>query len=57
MVKLSAADFILQQMNSAINKGAKEMIDENKFTFSKEHKNYLIPQVLTNVTHDMSFYD
>ena len=54
VVKLSAADFILQQMNSAINKGAKKMIDENKFTFSKEHKNYLIPQVLTNVTHDMS---
>ena len=55
VVKLSAADFILQQMNSAINKGAKKMIDENKFTFPKEHKNYLIPQVLTNVTHEMSF--
>ena len=55
VVKLSAADFILQQMNSAINKGAKKMIDENKFMYPKEHKNYLIPQVLTNVTHDMSF--
>ena len=55
VVKLSAADFILQQMNSAIDKGAKKMIDENKFMYPKEHKNYLIPQVLTNVTHDMSF--
>ena len=55
MVKLSAADFILNQMNSAIDKGAKKMIDENKFNFPKEHKNYLIPQVMTNVTHAMNF--
>ena len=31
------------------------MIDENKFNFPKEHKNYLIPQILTNVNHDMGF--
>jgi acyl-CoA reductase-like NAD-dependent aldehyde dehydrogenase len=55
VVKLSAADFILNQMNSAVDKGAKKMIDENKFNFPKEHKNYLIPQVLTNVNHDMAF--
>ncbi|MDA9594746.1 aldehyde dehydrogenase family protein [Candidatus Pelagibacter sp.] len=55
VVKLSAADFILNQMNSAINKGAKKMIDEKKFNFPKEHKNYLVPQVLTNVNHDMDF--
>ena len=55
VVKLSAADFILNQMNDAIEKGAKKMIDENKFSFPKEHKNYLVPQVLTNVNHDMGF--
>jgi acyl-CoA reductase-like NAD-dependent aldehyde dehydrogenase len=55
VVKLSAADFILTQMNSAINKGAKKMIDEKKFNFPKEHINYLVPQVLTNVNHDMAF--
>jgi acyl-CoA reductase-like NAD-dependent aldehyde dehydrogenase len=55
VVKLSAAEFILNQMNSAVDKGAKKMIDENKFNFPKEHKNYLIPQVLTNVNHDMAF--
>jgi acyl-CoA reductase-like NAD-dependent aldehyde dehydrogenase len=55
VVKLSAADFILNQMNSAIDKGAKKMIDENKFSFPREHKNYLVPQVLTNVNHDMRF--
>ena len=55
VVKLSAADFILKQMNSALDKGAKKMIDENKFHYPNEHKNYLIPQVLTNVNHNMSF--
>jgi len=55
VVKLSAAEFILKQMNDAIDKGAKKMIDENKFNFPKEHKNYLVPQVLTNVNHDMGF--
>ena len=55
VVKLSAADFILNQMNSAIDKGAKKMIDEKKFNFPKEHKNYLVPQILTNVNHDMDF--
>jgi acyl-CoA reductase-like NAD-dependent aldehyde dehydrogenase len=55
VVKLSAADFILKQMNSALDKGAKKMIDENKFHYPNEHKNYLIPQVLTNVDHNMNF--
>ena len=55
VVKLSAADFIIKQMKNAVNKGAKKMIDEKKFIFPKEHKNYLVPQVLTNVNHDMNF--
>ena len=55
VVKLSAANFIHKQMDDAINKGAKKMIDENKFNFPKEHKNYMVPQVLTNVNHNMGF--
>ena len=55
VVKLSAAEFIINQMNTAVDKGAKKMIDENKFKFPKEHKNYLVPQVLTNVNHEMNF--
>jgi len=55
VVKLSAADFIIKQMNNAVDKGAKKMIDEKKFIFPKEHKNYLVPQILTNVNHDMNF--
>ena len=55
VVKLSAANFIHKQMDDAINKGAKKIIDENKFDFPKEHKNYMVPQVLTNVDHNMGF--
>ena len=55
VVKLSAAEFIINQMNAAIDKGAKKMIDDTKFNYPKEHKNYLIPQILTNVNHDMNF--
>ena len=55
VVKLSAAEFIINQMDKAVSKGAKKMIDENKFKFPNQHKNYLIPQVLTNVNHDMDF--
>ena len=31
------------------------MIDESKFDYPKEHKNYMVPQVLTNVNHEMKF--
>ena len=55
VVKLSAANFIHKQMDDAINKGAKKIIDENKFNFPEEHKNYMVPQVLTNVDHNMGF--
>ncbi len=55
VVKLSAANFIHKQMEDAIKKGAKKIIDENKFNFPKEHKNYMVPQVLTNVDHNMGF--
>ncbi|MDA7577359.1 aldehyde dehydrogenase family protein [Candidatus Pelagibacter sp.] len=55
VVKLSAADFILGQINNAVNNGAKKLIDENKFNFSNKHKNYLIPQALVDVNHKMNF--
>ena len=40
-----------------LDKGAKKMIDEKKFNFPNEHKNYLVPQVLTNVNHRYELYD
>ena len=55
VVKLSSADFIKNHINLAVKQGAKIMIDASKFDFPKEHKNYMIPQVLTNVNHEMKF--
>ena len=55
VVKLSSAEFIKKQIESAIDSGAKKLIDESKFNYPKEHSNYLIPQVLVNVNHDMAF--
>ena len=55
VVKLSAANFIHKQMDDAFTKGAKKIFDEKKFNFPKEHKNYMVPQVLTNVNHNMGF--
>ena len=55
VVKLSSAKFIREQINTAIHQGAKKNIDDSRFNYPKEHGNYLIPQVLTNVTHDMNF--
>ena len=55
VVKLSAAKFIEEQINSAVELGAKKMIDSSKFDYPKEHKNYMVPQILTNVSHKMKF--
>lgn len=55
VVKLSAAKFIEGQMNLAVKQGAKMMIDKLKFNYPKEHKNYMTPQVLTEVNHEMNF--
>ena len=55
VVKLSAAKFIEEQIDSAVKQGAKMMIDKSKFDYPKEHKNYMIPQVLTEVNHEMDF--
>ena len=55
VVKLSSAKFIKNQIASAVRGGAKKLIDESRFNFPKEHDNYLVPQVLINVDHEMSF--
>ena len=55
VVKLSSAKFIKDQIHDAVRNGAKKMIDENKFKSSMQHENYLAPQVLTNVNHNMNF--
>ena len=55
VVKESSAKFILSQIENAVNNGAKKVIDESKFSNELDFSNYLIPQVLVEVNHDMNF--
>ena len=54
MVRSSAADFVREEIQKAVNQGAKALIDESIFPESKETTPYLAPQVLVNVDHSMS---
>ena len=54
MVNSQAATFIRQQIDDAVAKGAKALIDEADFPESKSDTPYLAPQVLIDVNHDMS---
>lgn len=53
MVKTSAADFVRGQVETAINSGARALIDESRFKLSKKGTAYLAPQVLVGVDHGM----
>ena len=55
VVRQSAADFIRTQMKEAENEGAKRLIEESKFTISKEDNCYVCPQVMVDVNHNMRF--
>lgn len=54
MVRTGAADFVRGQIEEAVKKGAKPLIDESHFPASKKGTPYLAPQVLVNVDHSMS---
>ncbi len=53
MVKNSAATFVREQINDAINAGATPLIDRTKFSADVGNSPYLAPQVLINVDHSM----
>lgn len=55
VVKLSAADNIRNQVSKAINNGAKNIIDESKFTVDNSDNCYVSPSALINVDHSMEF--
>ena len=55
VVRLSAANFIRSQMAEAEQLGAKRLIDESKFSISKEDNCYVAPQVMIDVDHSMRF--
>ncbi len=54
MVKISASDFVRNQIKEALNCGAKALVDEKLFPDSREGTPYLAPQVLVDVNHSMS---
>jgi H+-translocating NAD(P) transhydrogenase subunit alpha len=54
MVKTAAADFVRGQVAAAVQAGAKAQIDPKDFAADKPGTPYMAPQVLTDVTHDMS---
>ena len=55
VVKLSAASTIRNQISRAISKGAKNIIDENKFKIDNSDNCYVSPSALINVDHSMEF--
>jgi acyl-CoA reductase-like NAD-dependent aldehyde dehydrogenase len=55
VVRLSAANFIRSQMAEAEQQGAKRLIDESKFSISKEDNCYIAPQVMIDINHSMRF--
>ncbi len=54
MVRVSAAAFVQKQIDEAVAKGAKALIEPNHFPRHEKGTPYLAPQVLTNVNHDMA---
>jgi acyl-CoA reductase-like NAD-dependent aldehyde dehydrogenase len=54
MVRASAADAVRSQIKQAIARGARQLIDETRFSASAPGTPYLAPQVLVDVDHSMA---
>lgn len=53
LVRASAADFVREQINEALDQGAIAQLNPQDFTLDKPGSAYLAPQVLTDVNHRM----
>jgi acyl-CoA reductase-like NAD-dependent aldehyde dehydrogenase len=53
MVRTSAAEFVRGQIQSAVQHGAKALIDPGLFPRDQARTPYLAPQILVDVNHDM----
>ncbi len=53
MVRTAAADFVRDQIQEALQKGAHALIDPKTFPADKKNTPYLAPQVMVNVNHSM----
>lgn len=54
MVNVNAAEFVRDQINQAIASGASACIDTALYPADQPGSNYLAPQVLVDVSHDMA---
>jgi len=54
LVNARAADWVRQQIEAAVNAGAKTCIDQSSFSCHQDQGPYLGPQLLVNVDHTMS---
>ena len=54
MIKPAAADFVRQQIADAVAAGAKAHVDTSQFELDQPGSAYMAPQVLSDVTHEMS---
>lgn len=54
VVRKSAADGIRSVIQDALNKGAKALIDRNRFALDTGNSAYVAPQILVNVDHSMT---
>ena len=54
MIKPAAADFVRQQIADAVAAGAQAHVDTSQFELDQPGSAYMAPQVLSNVTHEMS---
>ena len=53
MVRTSAAEFVRRQIDSAVQQGAKTLIDPADFPLNAPNTPYMAPQILVNVDHSM----
>tara|TARA_Y100000590_G_scaffold230307_2_gene259636 strand:- start:4624 stop:6003 length:1380 start_codon:yes stop_codon:yes gene_type:complete len=55
VVRLSAAQFIRNQIKDAISNGAVDVINKTNFNVAKDDNCYVTPSILINVDHSMRF--
>ena len=55
VVRLNAAKYIRTHLSSALNQGAKNIINEKKFNIDDGANCYVSPSALVNVNHNMEF--
>jgi acyl-CoA reductase-like NAD-dependent aldehyde dehydrogenase len=54
-VRASAAEWIRGQVTDATRRGARQLVDQSRFSASQSGSAYLAPQVLVDVDHSMPF--